>query len=462
MRFAKEYSMSDLIDAKIPPRHHLKMLSRQEVAGLKTASSSLNTLFHRCAYAILNCGSLSDDDLSSSDAFQDFSISIDQFGRGIVLDVRNAPSEAFVDGEVIRGIREHLFAVLRDIVYLHNEIQSNPAFNLDQGEAITNAVFHILRNAHVLKPQHKPNLIICWGGHSINRDEYEYTKQVGYQLGLRKLDVGTGCGPGAMKGPMKGATIGHAKQHHKKGRYVGISEPGIIAAESPNPIVNELVILPDIEKRLEAFVRMAHGIIVFPGGPGTAEEILYLLGILLHPDNQDIPFPLVFSGPPSAKAYFEKIDAFIGSTLGSIAQSKYTIIIDDPVKVAQTMKQGVETVFEYRKKNNDSYIFNWLITIEHTFQKTFSPTHENMAALSLISNQPTHILAANLRSAFSGIVAGNVKQEGVDAIKLHGPFELHGDSNIIEPLDDLLKLMVRQQRMKIACDHYKPCYRILS
>ncbi len=36
------------------------------------------------------------------------------------------------------------------------------------------------------------------------------------------------------------------------------SEPGIIAAESPNPIVNQLVIMPDIEKRLEAFVRLVN------------------------------------------------------------------------------------------------------------------------------------------------------------------------------------------------------------
>jgi predicted Rossmann-fold nucleotide-binding protein len=32
-------------------------------------------------------------------------------------------------------------------------------------------------------------------------------------------------------------------------------------------------------------VRIAHGIIIFPGGVGTAEELLYLLGILMHPDN---------------------------------------------------------------------------------------------------------------------------------------------------------------------------------
>lgn len=43
-----------------------------------------------------------------------------------------------------------------------------------------------------------------------------------------------------------------------------MTEPSIIAAEPPNPLVNELIIMPDIEKRLEAFVRIAHGIIIFP------------------------------------------------------------------------------------------------------------------------------------------------------------------------------------------------------
>ena len=38
------------------------------------------------------------------------------------------------------------------------------------------------------------------------------SEAVGYELGLRGMDICTGCGPGAMKGPMKGATIAHAKQ----------------------------------------------------------------------------------------------------------------------------------------------------------------------------------------------------------------------------------------------------------
>jgi len=110
-----------------------------------------------------------------------------------------------------------------------------------------------------------------------------------------------------MKGPMKGAHIAHAKQRIFNSRFIGISEPGIIASEAPNAIVNELIIMPDIEKRLEAFVRLGHGIIVFPGGAGTAEEILYILGLLLNEKNRGISLPLIFTGPEKSRAYFEQM-----------------------------------------------------------------------------------------------------------------------------------------------------------
>ena len=98
-------------------------------------------------------------------------------------------------------------------------------------------------------------MVVCWGGHSINENEYLYARRVGNQLGLRELNICTGCGPGAMEAPMKGAAVGHAQQRYKDSRFIGMTEPSIIAAEPPNPLVNELIIMPDIEKRLEAFVR---------------------------------------------------------------------------------------------------------------------------------------------------------------------------------------------------------------
>ncbi|MBQ5938409.1 nucleotide 5'-monophosphate nucleosidase PpnN [Massilia sp. AB1] len=453
----------DVVDTLISPEGRLEVLSKAEVAKLlDTSKAGLYDIFRKCALAVLNSGSDIDDGKELMERYASFDISILQRERGIKLDIRGAPAHAFVDGKMIKGIHEHLFAVLRDIVYVHFDVTDNPKFDMTRTEGITDAVFHILRNANVFQAQRNPNLVVCWGGHSISRVEYEYTKRVGYALGLRELDICTGCGPGAMKGPMKGATIGHAKQRLGGGRYLGISEPGIIAAESPNPIVNDLVIMPDIEKRLEAFVRTGHGIVVFPGGAGTAEEILYILGILLHPENAEIPFPLVFTGPATAREYFTQIDHFIGLTLGEAAQRRYKIIIDDPDAVAREMQAGIKQVREYRKAHSDAYYFNWRLRIDHEFQRPFRPTHENMRNLKLHRAQESHMLAANLRRAFSGVVAGNVKEEGIRAIEQYGKYEIQGESAIMGPMDALLASFVEQSRMKLPGKAYIPCYTIVQ
>ncbi|MFZ6719521.1 nucleotide 5'-monophosphate nucleosidase PpnN [Undibacterium sp. Ji49W] len=453
----------EVIDTQISPEGRMEVLSKAEVLQLLDHShGGLYQVFRSCALAVLNCGSGLDDGKELLERYKNFDITIIQRERGIKLDVKGAPASAFVDGVMIKGIQEHLFAVLRDILFINAEIGDVRKFDLGTTEGISDAVFHVLRNANLLRPQVNPNMVVCWGGHSISGAEYDYTKQVGYQLGLRGMDICTGCGPGAMKGPMKGATIGHAKQRVTTGRYLGITEPGIIAAEAPNPIVNHLVILPDIEKRLEAFVRVGHAVIVFPGGAGTAEEILYLLGILLHPDNAELPFPLIFTGPESAADYFRQIDQFIAATLGPEAQKSYQIIVNDPARVAQEVHAGIKKVREFRKARGDAYYFNWLLKIDAEFQKPFEPTHENMRNLALHKNQETHLLAANLRRAFSGVVAGNVKNQGIRAIEKHGHFEIRGDSEIMASMDTLLASFVAQSRMKLPGKAYTPCYRVIK
>jgi predicted Rossmann-fold nucleotide-binding protein len=453
----------EIVDAQISPEGRLEVLSRSEVSRLLDNShGGLYNVFRNCSLAVLNSGVGLDDGKELLERYKSFEISIIQRQRGIKLDLKGAPARAFVDGKMIKGINEHLFSVVRDIIYVNDEINGNPKFDLSSSDGITDSVFHILRNADVLLPMIDPNIVVCWGGHSISREEYDYTKEVGYELGLRGMDICTGCGPGAMKGPMKGAAIAHAKQRIGRGRYLGFTEPGVIAAESPNPIVNDLIILPDIEKRLEAFVRAGHGVVVFPGGAGTAEEILYLLGILLHPDNASLPFPLVFTGPKNSEDYFRQIDQFIGKTLGPAAQSRYRIIIDDPAQVARELVSGIEHVRNFRKTNRDAYYFNWLLKIDDEFQRPFIPTHENMRNLQLQQNQATHLLAANLRRAFSGIVAGNVKDHGIRSIEQHGKFEIQGDAKIMKLMDSLLASFVDQHRMKLPGKKYNPCYRIVT
>ncbi len=453
----------DFVDARVTPKGSLENLSQAEIDKLlDSGQGGLYQLFRKCALAVLNSGSETDNAKEIFDRYKDFEVELVRQAWGIKLEIKNAPGQAFVDGEMIRGMKEHVFAVLRDVIFISNEIIESGRFDLNNPAAITNAVFHILRNARILDYKSKPNLVVCWGGHSINTEEYQYTKKVGYELGLRGLDVCTGCGPGAMKGPMKGATIGHAKQRIVGGRYIGLTEPGIIAAEPPNPIVNQLVIMPDIEKRLEAFVRLAHGVVVFPGGVGTAEEILYLIGILLEPANARQPLKVVLTGPESTADYFVQIRNFIDATLGKQAAEKLHVIVDDPAEVARYMVATMEQVRDFRRNNSDSYNYNWLLKIPGPFQHPFEVTHETMRALRLYRDLPPHELAADLRRAFSGIVTGNVKENGVRAIEKLGPYELTGDAGVMKLLDELLAAFVAQKRMKLPGSAYRPCYRLVA
>lgn len=458
--------MADKRNCQVGPSGTLEVLSQREIATLVAASrdssqSSLFELFRRCALAVLNTGDESDDAAAMFESYADFDIELAQRTRGLKLVIKNAPASAFVEGRLLEGIRQHLFSVLRDIVYIGTELLWDSRRTLD-GEGITDAVFQVLNHARVLDPNRQPNMVVCWGGHSISRHEYDYTKQVGYELGLRGLDICTGCGPGAMKGPMKGAAIGHAKQRRRDGRYLGLTEPGIIAAEPPNPMVSDLVIMPDIEKRLEAFVRVGHSIIVFPGGAGTAEEILYLLGVLLDERNADVYLPVVFTGPASAKAYFEQIDALVTLVFGERARERYRVIIDDSVGVARYLSKSIKKLRRSRRESGDAFYYNWLLHMPEGHQQPFDVSHESVAKLELDRDMPSGELGVNMRRVFSAIVTGNVKANGVAMVAKHGPFEINGDPLVMEAVGNMLKSFSSQGRMKLPGSEYVPCYRVVG
>ncbi|AXW87126.1 LOG family protein [Lonsdalea britannica] len=450
----------------ISPLGSMDLLSQLEVDRLKSsASSDLYRLFRNCSLAVLNSGSQTDNSKELLSRFENFDINVLRRERGVKLELVNPPEEAFVDGQLIRSLQANLFAVLRDILFVNGQITQTGQYqnlDLENSTHITNIVFSILRNARALHVGEEPNMVVCWGGHSINEKEYQYARRVGSQLGLRELNICTGCGPGAMEAPMKGAAVGHAQQRYKDGRFIGMTEPSIIAAEPPNPLVNELIIMPDIEKRLEAFVRIGHGIIIFPGGVGTAEEFLYLLGIMMDPANSEQVLPIILTGPEESADYFRVLDEFIVSTLGRQARRYYSIIINDAAEVAREMKKSMPLVKEHRRHTGDAYSFNWSLRIAPDLQIPFEPTHENMANLHLHPDQPNEQLAAALRKAFSGIVAGNVKEGGIQAIEQFGPYKLDGNAEIMKNMDRLLQGFVAQQRMKLPGSAYIPCYEILT
>jgi hypothetical protein len=71
-------------------------------------------------------------------------------------------------------------------------------------------------------------------------------------------------------------------------------------------------------------------------------------------------------------------------------------------------------------------------------------------------------LASNLRRVFSGIVGGNVKDEGIKSIEKYGPFELKGESVLMKKVDVLLESFIKQGRMKLPGTVYTPCYKIIK
>jgi len=171
---------------------------------------------------------------------------------------------------------------------------------------------------------------------------------------------------------------------------------------------------------------------------------------------------LIFAASHDNRPYFDTISQFIGATLGPEAQSRFTVISGDCAEVARAVRKGADEVMTYRRKSKDAFYFNWKLNIPMDLQIPFDPTHESMAKLNLSKDQPIHDLASNLRRAFSGIVAGNVKEQGINQIKEKGPFELNGDPAIMSALDSLLRTFVDQNRMKIGDETYTPCYRVAT
>ena len=228
--------------------------------------------------------------------------------------------------------------------------------------------------------------------------------------------------------------------------------------------MNQLVIMPDIEKRLEAFVRLGHGIIVFPGGVGTAEEILYLLGILLHPDNAALQFPLVLHRARRQRAaYFEQIDRFLRLTLGPRRRrQRYRIIVDDPARGrarrwSAGVRQGARAAPARRATPSSST--GCCASRASSSGPSSRPRGDGGARPASRTSRRTSC-AANLRRAFSGIVAGNVKEEGMRLIEEHGPVRDPRRPGHHAALDALLRAFVDQRRMKLVGE-YRPCYRIV-
>lgn len=101
--------------------------------------------------------------------------------------------------------------MFRDVVYIISEICDFNCFDLIIIVGIIDVVFYILCNVNVVRKGDVNFLVVCWGGYFISCEEYDFIKEVGYELGLWDMNIIIGCGLGVMKGLMKGVVIGYVK-----------------------------------------------------------------------------------------------------------------------------------------------------------------------------------------------------------------------------------------------------------
>ena len=153
-------------------------------------------------------------------------------------------------------------------------------------EKRTSAVLDLENTWFAKKPR-----VVVQGGHRISAEEYDFLRHVFWEFGRRvkQATVITGCGDGAMEAPFAGLELAIRDRMFKaSGWYfnVGLTELGILAKERPNRYVERLVVYPNIEQRMEAFVRLATLLVFVPGGVGTAEEIMQLIEIVLYGGNR--------------------------------------------------------------------------------------------------------------------------------------------------------------------------------
>lgn len=444
----------------------LSMLHPEELkmftsTGSQGISAIIREQLEECLLGILGAEDAMNQSKDLKDLYPNFKTKITREKQTIRLELENAPANAFIDGVLIPIRKRHVAAAFRDLAYQARHFEN--AYDApSRSELVEKMMMDAgLRNRQELKIQHELRnayQVVFQGGHTVGAAEYKYCKLVGEECGLRGWEGISGGGPGTMRGTLRGNEKGFHQLLVKDARQMGFTSPEIIAAEPPNIWVTDLVILPDIEKRLEAFARKMHAIVFLPGGVGTFEELLIQLGMKLDERNGDQHWPMVVTGADGE--YAQDINEFVGTVLGEKATRQYHTVINSPKGVAEFVDSHKPDIDFARDLNEDAHEWNRSLFIPEEFQTPFVPSHANMEALELTTNQPIGKLAAELRKLCKGLVYGAVTAEGMANIKEYGKFKIHGDRKILDALDRLLSRFVAKKRIK--AEGYEPCYEFVT
>lgn len=169
----------------------------------------------------------------------------------------------------------------------------------------------------------RPSLLY-FGGGKISTEDFDHAVRTSGHIasGHTKTQSNTGSGPGIMTAAHLGPTLainGHA-------RNVGLTLEGLVHRESPGSHNDELLTLANMSRRLELFLRLSQGGVIFPGGIGTLEEIAAVLAILFHDKNKGVHYPFVLSEREQGGGTFmTTVMEFLGKTVGPQVQEHFTL-----------------------------------------------------------------------------------------------------------------------------------------
>lgn len=417
-------------------------LTEREARRIRTALSHENHRLVEIIGALINIHKKDYNDTRGVRVkFRDMRVELQKKNGDYALICTGVPRGCLYDGEhVIEQSVTQVSSALRDIVF-----PPAPRTAPQTSEERSAYVKKFVEHAGLLYRGERGLVVFTWGGHRISRQEYDYAKLLAYWLGLFLPDMEniTGCGDGIMKAPFKGVQVAYGKQRtfQRFGvrDYIGFTEQGILAAEAPNELVNRLVVFPTIEQRMEAFIRASHRGRAHPGGPGTIEEIMTMLAVLSHPENQQIPFSFELV-EENGGVYFKELDEYLKICFKDALDGLYEVYCCEPQVYARH-------VAETTRKLPMRYLWNDDFRFEERLQVPFKVSFESLEALDLSRDQDPSSLLINLRRFFSAVVHLSVKDpDMLDQWGDERPL-IRGDKDILRATDELVRKLEHQGRI---------------
>lgn len=281
--------------------------------------------------------------------------------------------------------------------------------------------------------------VLYFGGGKIEQPDFNHAMATSGRIatGHKRTQAITGSGPGIMEAAHRGPT----DAINGAARNVGLTLEGLVHKESPGLHNHELVTLANMSRRLELFLRLSQGGVIFPGGIGTLEEIAAVLAILLHPKNEGVHYPFVLSEREEGDGtYMRTVMKFLEQTLGD--QTKQHLSVHQGFS-----REGLEDILALsgNKQGHWNGGLHMPSTAFHPFK--LDPSHVASIDLSHPQDNPIRFLG-HVRWFMNLLVQLIMIDREGDYIREHGIPVVKASQGVRDALTPVLDLVWAQGRVK--------------